>query len=159
MQNSGITLRTYHRLKGINIFHLTVSCYLPLRITLLLSSPAEFLATHRNSPQSLSVMVSIVSTAVDIPSAKTLFLLNHVTLTGDKLLAMQLRLTFCPVLTRGGVVTKVILGRSAMATNQIKSLDQCSLNSDVADCHFVNFLFIRSPLNQLFNKSVSALKL
>ena len=96
-------------------------------------------------------MAFSVSTALDILSAKTLFPLYHVTLTGDKLLAMQLRLTFCPILTRGGVVTKVILGRSAMATNQIKSLDQCSSNNDFVDYYFVNFLLIRGPLNELLN--------
>ena len=63
--------------------------YLPLRITVLLSSPAEFLATHRNSPQSVSVMFFSVNTAADIPLVNNLFPLYHVTLTGEKLLAVQ----------------------------------------------------------------------
>ena len=61
-----------------------------------------------------------VNTVVDRPADKTLFPLYQVTLTGEILLAVQLRLTFCPFLTRGGVVTYVILGRSTTAENQIK---------------------------------------
>lgn len=97
--------------------------YLPLRTRVFSSSPAELLATQRNSSQSLSVMFFSVNTVSEIPLVKTILPLYHVTLTGDKPLAVQFRVTFCPILSRGGVVTQVILGRSAMAANQIKKLD------------------------------------
>lgn len=93
--------------------------YLPLRRTFSFVLPSEFLATHKKYPQALSVIFVSVYTATKIPKAKTLPSLLHVTLNESKLLAVQLRLTFCPILTGGGRVTKVILGGSAIVRNQI----------------------------------------
>ena len=70
-------------------------------------------------------MLYSLNTALEVPLPwllENFCPLRHVTLRKDKPLAVQLRLTFCPIQRTGGVVMCVILGRSGMAINKLKKL-------------------------------------